>query len=75
MGRKRLVEARKAASHHRAQMARKGLLALERNAQLKAQKEEESQPQSATSKLTSRIRSDVCGLKKALRKSFIDSRR
>ena len=37
------MEARKAASHHRAQMARKGLLALERNAQLKAQKEEISQ--------------------------------
>ena len=69
------MEARKAASHHRAQMARKGLLALERNAQLKAQKEEE-QSQSTTSKLTSRIRSsDVFGLRKVLRKSFRDSRR
>jgi len=68
------VEARKAASHHRAQMARKGLLALERNAQLKAQKEEISQ--STSSKLTSRIRSsDVFGLRKVLRKSFRDSRR
>lgn len=68
------MEARKAASHHRAQMARKGLLALERNAQLKAQKEEISQ--STSSKLTSRIRSsDVFGLRKVLRKSFRDSRR
>ena len=68
------MEARKAASHHRAQMARKGLLALERNAQLKAQKEEISQ--STSSKLPSRIRSsDVFGLRKVLRKSFRDSRR
>ena len=37
MGRKRLAEARKVASQHRAAMARKGLLALERQAQLKAQ--------------------------------------
>lgn len=76
------------ASQHRAQMARKGLLALERAAQLRAQQEEAAGGsgtsaantgadgnQSAASKLTERIRSDVFGLKKAIRKSFKDSRR
>lgn len=79
------------ASQHRAQMARKGLLALERAAQLRAQQEEaaggsaastanastgaDGPTQSAASKLTDRIRSDVFGLKKAIRKSFKDSRR
>lgn len=78
------------ASQHRAQMARKGLLALERAAQLRAQQEEAASggssaaaagadgttgTQSAASKLSERIRSDVFGLKKAIRKSFKDSRR
>ena len=40
LGRKRLMEARKMASQHRAQMARKGLLALEKAAQLRAQQQE-----------------------------------
>ena len=87
LGRKRLMEARKMASQHRAQMARKGLLALERAAQLRAQQQEaalgatagttgmEGSTQSAASKFTDRIRSDVFGLKKAISKSFKESRR
>ena len=80
------------ASQHRAQMARKGLLALERTAQLRAQQEEalsggsssataaagadgSTATQSAASRFSDRIRSDVFGLKKAIRKSFKDSRR
>ncbi|XP_046446114.1 uncharacterized protein LOC124195647 isoform X6 [Daphnia pulex] len=85
LGRKRLMEARKMASQHRAQMARKGLLALEKAAQLRAQQQEaatagtgagaEGSTQSAASKFTDRIRSDVFGLKKAISKSFKESRR
>ena len=85
MGRKRLIEARKATSQHKAAMARKGLLALEKQAQLRVHQEEgETTPadvedcsgtQSAASKLTDRLRSDVYGLKKAIRKSFKESRR
>ncbi|XP_059350446.1 uncharacterized protein LOC130696505 isoform X5 [Daphnia carinata] len=86
LGRKRLIEARKMASQHRAQMARKGLLALERAAQLRAQQQEatvdavtssaaEGSTQSAAAKFTERIRSDVFGLKKAISKSFKESRR
>ncbi|KAI9565781.1 hypothetical protein GHT06_009575 [Daphnia sinensis] len=86
LGRKRLMEARKMASQHRAQMARKGLLALERAAQLRAQQQEatadtvtssaaEGSTQSAAAKFTERIRSDVFGLKKAISKSFKESRR
>lgn len=80
------------ASQHRAQMARKGLLALERAAQLRAQQEQAANSgglgmsasasagldgagQSVTSRFTDRIRSDVFGLKKAIRKSFKESRR
>lgn len=82
------MEARKMASQHRAQMARKGLLALEKAAQLRAQQQEaaltdasagtmaaEGSTQSAASKFTDRIRSDVFGLKKAISKSFKESRR
>lgn len=84
LGRKRLVEARKAASQHKAALARKGLLALERQAQMRPQQDDAATPasaegcsggQSAASKLTERLRSDVYGLKKAIRKSFKDSRR
>ena len=87
LGRKRLMEARKMASQHRAQMARKGLLALEKAAQLRAQQDAaltdasagtmaaEGSTQSAASKFTDRIRSDVFGLKKAISKSFKESRR
>ena len=88
LGRKRLMEARKMASQHRAQMARKGLLALEKAAQLRAQQQEaaltgespgtmaaEGSTQSVASKFTDRIRSDVFGLKKAISKSFKESRR
>lgn len=73
------------ASQHRAQMARKGLLALERAAQLRAQQGQAANAgaasagtdgtgQSATSRFTDRIRSDVFGLKKAIRKSFKERR-
>jgi len=92
LGRKRLVEARKAASQHRAQMTRKGLLALERQAQLRLGNETRDQacatgssillggsaaqiPQSTASRLSERIRSDVFGLKRAIRKSLKDSKR
>lgn len=86
LGRKRLIEARKATSQHKAAMARKGLLALERQGQMRAPHDDDdvatpaggegcSGGQSAASKLTDRLRSDVYGLKKALRKSFKDSRR
>ena len=83
LGRKRLAEARKAASQHRAQMARKGLLALERQAQLQAQSEAaaaattsggSNRNLSVGSKITRRIRSDVIGLKNAFRKSYRDNR-
>ena len=69
LGRKRLAEARKAASAHRAAMARKGLQILERQAQRNAQNGDES----VSSRLTNRIRSDVKGLRNAFRKSFKDS--
>ena len=108
LGRKRLAEARKAASAHRAQMARRGLLALERQAdQLRAKHQlddnqqgndgggsggggggtgggigspsaalkDPSSSQSPASKLSERIRSDVFGLKRAIRQSFRESRR
>ena len=99
-----MADARKAASQHRAQMARRGLLALERQAeQLRAKQQmennqsedaisgqksamaspslavqkdrEASSTQSPASKLSERIRSDVFGLKRAIRQSFRETRR
>lgn len=100
LGRKRLLEARKAASQHRAQLTRKGLLAMERKAaELAAAGGEatrdqasmsgvgssvlsgstgqiqQPQQQSTASRLSDRIRSDVFGLKRAIRKSFKESKR